>query len=124
MKESSVTDCEEQLRHAQLNGDVEALERLLDDALVFTAVDGSVVGKRDDLALHRSGRLRITKIEPSDLRVLDLGDVAVVSVRMNAEAVLDGVAARSPLRYTRIWNRRREGWRVIAGHMSVISNEA
>src|SRR4051812_11153778 len=36
---------EEELRQAQLSGDVTALERLLDDGLVFTALDGAVVSK-------------------------------------------------------------------------------
>jgi hypothetical protein len=96
MKESCIEEYEEQLRQAQLSSDVAVLERLLDDALVFTALDGSLVGKNADLALHRSGRLRITRMDPVDLRVLHLGTIAVVSVQMEAEAVLDGVGAGVP----------------------------
>src|SRR5690606_23834959 len=55
MKESAIWACEERLRIAQLESDVAELARLLDDELMFTALDGSVVGKRDDLELHRSG---------------------------------------------------------------------
>jgi ketosteroid isomerase-like protein len=121
MSESPIEKYEDQLRRAQLGGDVAALDELLDDALVFTAIDGTVVGKNDDLELHRSGRLRISKMEASDLRVLHLGTVAVVSVQMEAEAVLDGVGMSGRLRYTRVWTQRADGWRVIAGHMSVVS---
>src|SRR4051794_8384464 len=92
----AVLACEEELRQAQLSGDVVALERLLDDALVFTSLDGTVVGKADDLALHRSGRLRITRMDPGERRVLRLGDVAVV-VRMEAAAVIDGAEVAGPL---------------------------
>jgi hypothetical protein len=46
---------ESDLRQAQLTGDVQALDRLLDDQLVFTAIDGTLAGKADDLTLHRSG---------------------------------------------------------------------
>lgn len=120
MKEASIEEYEEQLRRAQLSGDVAALDRLLDDALVFTTLDGLVVGKGDDLELHRSGRLRISKMEPRDFRVLHLDTVAVVSVEMEAEAVVDGVRSSGRLRYTRIWAQRPEGWRVMAGHMSVV----
>lgn len=121
MKPSLIEEYEEQLRRAQLNSDVAALERLLDDELVFTTLDGSVVGKDDDLELHRSGRLRISKMEPSDFRVLHLGTVAVVNVRMEAEAAIDGVRSSGLLRYTRVWAQRSDGWRIIAGHMSVVS---
>lgn len=111
---------EAQLRQSQLTSDVAALDRLLDDALMFTALDGTVVGKAADLDLHRSGRLRITKLDPSDRHVLRLGAIVVVSVRMQAEATLDGVAMSAALRYTRVWCERRDGWRVVAGHMSVV----
>lgn len=119
MNLSAIEECEEQLRRAQLSSDVANLDRLLDDALVFTALDGSVMGKADDLVLHRSGRLRISGMEPGERRILDLGTVAVVNVRMDAAALVDGVAAAGPLRYTRVWIRRSDGWRVIAGHMSM-----
>ncbi len=111
---------EAELRQAQLTSDVELLDRLLDDALVFTTLEGLVVGKADDLNLHRSGRLHITKMDPSDRRVVRLGSTVVVSVRMDAEATFDGQAMRGALRYTRVWCERPDGWRVVAGHMSSV----
>lgn len=121
MKEASIEVYEERLWRAQISSDVAALDRLLDEALVFTSLDGSVVGKSDDLDLHRSGRLRISKMEPKDFRVVNLGTVVVVSVEMEAEAVVDGVGSSGRLRYTRVWVQRSDGWRVVAGHMSVVA---
>ncbi|MEW6268568.1 MAG: nuclear transport factor 2 family protein [Thermodesulfobacteriota bacterium] len=112
--------CEEELRRAQLAGDVAALERLLDDALVFTALDGSLVGKADDLALHRSGRLEVLRMDPGERHVLRFGTIAVVSVRMEATAKVDGALVSGPLRYTRVWRETPHGWRVVAGHMSAV----
>jgi len=120
MNDDPILAREEELRQAQLAGDVEALDRLLDDALVFTTLEGAVVGKSDDLRLHRSGRLRITRMDPSDRHVLRLGPTAVVSVRMNAAAVVDGNLMEGALRYTRVWCERPDGWRVVAGHMSIV----
>jgi ketosteroid isomerase-like protein len=120
MIEDAILAREEELRQAQLSGDVAALDRLIDDALVFTALDGRVVGKADDLALHRSGRLRITRMDPADRHILHLGTVAVVSVLMQASAILDGGEVSGPLRYTRVWCERADGWRVVAGHMSAV----
>jgi hypothetical protein len=108
------------LRAAQLAGDVGALDRLLDDGLVVTGLDGAVVGKADDLALHRSGRLKVTRMDPSDTRIVRFGPVAVVSVRMEAAAVVDGAAVSGPLRYTRVWREAPGGRRVVAGHMSPV----
>jgi ketosteroid isomerase-like protein len=115
-----ILECEADLRQAQLTSDVAALDRLLDDALVFTTVEGAIVGKADDLSMHRSGRFRITRMDPSDRRIIRFGSTAVVSVRMEAAASLDGAALDATLRYTRVWRQRPDGWRLIAGHMSVV----
>jgi Domain of unknown function (DUF4440)/Protein of unknown function (DUF952) len=45
---------ERRLQAAQLAGDVEALDRLLDDRLVAIGPDGARYTKADDLAAHRS----------------------------------------------------------------------
>jgi ketosteroid isomerase-like protein len=118
--DDEILTCEAELRQAQLTGDVAALDRLLDDLLVFTSIDGTVVGKQDDLSLHRSGRLQIRQMDPHDRHLLHLGATSVVSVRMNAEAVMDGVPVTATLRYTRVWHKRTAAWRLIAGHMSVV----
>lgn len=119
--DDAILRCEEELRVAQLAGDVATLDRLIDDALVFTALDGSIVGKEDDLSLHRSGRLKITRMEPGERHVLRFGSIAVVSVRMEATASLDGAEVSAPLRYTRVWREHPDGWRIVAGHMSAIA---
>jgi hypothetical protein len=69
------------------------LDRLLDELLLFTSIDGTLTTKSDDLSLH-------------------LGATSVVSVRMNAEAVMDGVPVTATLPCTRIWHKRPTagGW--------------
>lgn len=61
---------EEQLRVAMLAGDVRVLDALLADDLVFTDQTGARLTKADDLAAHRLGRLKITRINVSDQRRL------------------------------------------------------
>jgi ketosteroid isomerase-like protein len=119
--DDEILACEAELQHAQLTGDAAVLDQLLDDLLVFTNIDGTIASKSDDLSLHRSGRLRITRMDPSDRRLLHRGATSVVSaIRMNAEAVMDGAPLTATLRYTRVWHKRPEGWRLVAGHMSPV----
>jgi len=61
-------------------------------------------------------------MDPGDRRVLHLGETSVVSVRINAEAVMDGAPVAATLRYTRIWHKRPDGWRLVAGHMSTVTS--
>lgn len=120
MVDETLRACEDALRAAQLAGDVPALERLLDDALLFTGPDGQVYGKADDLEAHRLGWVRIGRLVPSEERVRELGAVAVVSVRMDMAGSWKGEAFEGPFRYTRVWRRAEDGWRVVAGHGSAV----
>ena len=112
--------CESALRRAQLAGDVAALDRLVDDALVFTGPDGLLYGKQDDLDAHRQGWVRITRLEPSEERVQRFGDVAVIVVRMEMAGTFWGEPFAGTFRYTRVWCARPDGWRIVAGHVSAV----
>jgi ketosteroid isomerase-like protein len=118
--DDSLLASEAALRRAQLDGDGDALDRLVDDAIVFTGPDGAVYGKADDLDAHRQGWVRITRLEPSDERVQRFGAVAVVSVRMEMAGTFKGTPFAGPYRYTRVWCERPGGWRVVAGHVSAV----
>jgi ketosteroid isomerase-like protein len=120
--EAALHACEAALRRAQLTSDVAALDRPVDDALVFVGPNGAVYGKQDDLDGHRRGVIHITRLDPSEEQVLWLGDVvAVVSVRMEMAGTFEGAAFAGPFRYTRVWRARDDGWRIVAGHVSAIA---
>src|SRR4030081_256766 len=118
--EASLHECESALRQAQLAGDVRELDRLVDDALVFTGPNGAVYGKKDDLDAHRRGLVRITRLEPSEERIQRFGNIAVVSVRMEMSGTFEGETFAGPFRYTRVWRARADGWRIVAGHVSAV----
>ena len=120
LSDESLRVSETALRNAQLAGDVPALDRLIDNALVFTGPDGMLYGKKDDLDAHRTGVIRITRLEPSDEHIQRFGHIAVVSVRMEMSGTFQGTAFAGPFRYTRVWCARPEGWRIVAGHVSAV----
>jgi uncharacterized protein DUF4440 len=121
LSDAALHACEASLRQAQLAGDVRALDRLVDDTLVFTGPDGTVYGKQDDLDAHRRGVVRITRLEPSEERIQRFGHIAVVSVRMEMSGTFQGADFAGPFRYTRVWCAQREGWRIVAGHVSAVA---
>jgi Domain of unknown function (DUF4440) len=120
LSDDALYAAEAALRQAQFSNDVELLERLLDDALVFTGPDGALYGKADDLHAHRQRWLRLTHLEPSDERVQRFGPIAVVSVRMEMAGTFKGESFAGPYRYTRVWCARPDGWRIVAGHVSAV----
>lgn len=121
MADDPIRLVEDQLRDAMLAGDVSALDRLIDDDLMFVSHLGRVVGKAEDLEMHRTKRLRITSMTPSDRRIQRLGDTTVVSVQMHTTAIVEGVNVEETFRYTRVWNRRPGGWKIVSGQMTIVA---
>src|SRR5579864_7882260 len=101
--EATIRAVEERLWRAQLSADVAALDDLIADDLLFTGLDGSLETKAADLQQHRSGALKITKLEPLELRVRAIPGGAIASVKMDAAALVAGKHTSATLRYTRVW---------------------
>jgi len=122
LSDASLHAAEAALRRAQLSSDLAALDVLLDDALMFVGPDGAVYAKRDDLEAHRSGAIRISRLDPSEERIQRYGQIAVVSVRMEMAGSFQGTPFAGPFRYTRVWRERADGWRIVAGHVSAVQS--
>jgi hypothetical protein len=110
---------ERRLQRAQLASDVAALDRLIDDRLVFTGPDGGLYSKQDDLHVHRSGRQSMTRVNEEDLAVLVVGGTGVTWFLGTLEGTLAGEPFLARVRYTRTWILDEDkGWRLIAAHVS------
>jgi hypothetical protein len=109
-----LTEAERQLQAAQLAADVESLDALLHERVVGVGPDGAVFTKVDDLGSHRSGALRITRLVEETIDVQDDGRTGVTRVVASVDAVQDGVEVSARLRYTRLWVRQDDRWRVLA----------
>lgn len=119
MDQSLVQQLESRLRQAQLDGDVDALDQLIDDALLFAGPDGALASKADDLAMHRSGVVRFAEHEPRDLQWRAItDDVVAVSLVARLALTFHGQPVAGTFRYTRVWARREGDWRVVAGSVS------
>jgi ketosteroid isomerase-like protein len=120
MSVETIGEREAELRRAMLDGDAAALDRLLDDALVFTTHLGALVGKEEDLEAYRSGALRLARLDPADEEIRVYGKVAVVTIGVTMAGTYVGAAFAGGFRYTRVWYERSEGWRVVAAHVSEV----
>jgi hypothetical protein len=111
---------------AFLRADAEVLDTLLVTEYLHTnGGGGSVLDKAQWLDYVRrrradleSGRLRVTRYESSNVTVRWHPGTAVVSSRVLAEGVQDGVPFASRLQVTQVWIRVGERWRRAAFHDS------
>ena len=83
MDETFIIACEERLRTAMLSSDVELLDELIADDLIFVNHLGQVLSKEMDIEAHRSGNLKMTGIDILDQRIRLLDRVAVTITRVN-----------------------------------------
>lgn len=66
MKTEIVIDYENRLKKGMLNSDVEMLNEVLSDDLIFTNHFGQIMTKSDDINGHRSGFVKINAIKQSE----------------------------------------------------------
>jgi ketosteroid isomerase-like protein len=118
--EQEVREAEEQLRQAMLANDVEALRKLLHDELTFTAMDGDIVYKDDDLDAHAKKRLKLSSLTLEGLEVKVAGPVAHTSVKANLQGTYDGAPANGAYKYTRSWKKQDGRWQVFTGRVTVM----
>ncbi len=117
-------DAEHRLQRAQLASDVETLDHLLDDRLVFTGPDGRLYSKQDDLHVHRSGQQSMTRVDEEDLVVLVVGGTGVTLFLGTVEGAMAGRPFLARVRYTRTWiYDGGKGWRLIAAHVSAAGQD-
>jgi ketosteroid isomerase-like protein len=117
-----VASAEAAFHQAMLAGDAEAMASLLDDTFIRTFRDGSQQTRAEALEEIRSGRLKFTSLETSDVTIHVYGDAAVVrgtSLRRRA-AVPGSQADSAPFRlfYTMTLVRRAGQWKIVALHAS------
>lgn len=114
---------EARLRSAQLTGDVDALDALIADQLLFTGPDGNLGTKARDLDAHRAGTVRFRSHVPKELRIRRVGtNVAVCALLAELAVEVNGTTSRGTYRYTRVWAQESTGpWRVVGGHVSQVA---
>ena len=113
---------EQQLQQAMMKNDVQTLERLLHDDLVFNFYTGTIVGKQEDLASHASHTLQLTElafVEPPVTRFY--GETAIVAVLAHLKGTFQGTPLDSLCRYLRVWHFQEERWQIVAGNVSIIA---
>lgn len=108
------------LRAAMLSNDVDALDTLLDDHLVFTIPSGLIISKYDDLSAHRAKTLRLDTLDIQEIQAKTIGEMILTTTKAKLAGRFGGTAFGGIFAYTRLWRRSGSDWRVVAGHASQI----
>lgn len=118
--ESEIVKLEEELRKAMITSDVQKLDELIDNSLVFVSPYGCVVTKQMDLDAHKSGMQKIKNLVPSEQTVEIRDNFAIVTVKMSLTGAYNEMDITGNFRYLRLWQKTNDGWKIVAGTVSEI----
>src|ERR1035437_5773513 len=108
-----VEKLEDVWRTAQLNGDVDAMDKLLSDDYVGITMAGQLVTKTQQLDRMRNRSMVLTKIELTDVKVKMIGTIAIVTSLAEVDGTNDGEPMHGTFRYTRVYSRLPSGvWKI------------
>lgn len=114
---------EEQVRQAEIAGDVPFLDRLLSDDFVGISMVGDVNTKAQQLQRMRTHAMVFTSIRLDDAKIKLLGQVAVVTSRARVEGTSDGQSISGTYRYTRVYLHGPAGaWKITNFEVTRIPN--
>ena len=113
---TEIAALEERLRLAELGPDPTFFEEALADDAVLVAQDGQPsLAKSKVVEAHQPGKgPKFTRVEMSDMRILDHGTAAVVT----CVGTFEGPQFSGTLKFMRVWLKKNNRWQIIAGSIS------
>lgn len=128
--EEDVLAQEERLTQATRRLDVEALDGIYAEDIMFTGVGGQICDKAALMGEARrgqaqradaAGRSVVARYDKEDVRMVAHGDTAVTSYRFVVTIATDGKETRHSYRTSNVWMRRAGRWQVVAAHTSALA---
>lgn len=114
-QQEEIVICESRLSDAIRNGDINALDELLHDSLIFTIPTGQTINKEIDLENYRSGVMTIYDISTTDQTIKTIENIWTVVATIHLKAKYNDQIIDGRFRYLRVWKLFNNSWKVIAG---------
>ena len=112
---NEIVKLETELLEAIKISDVNALDRLLHNNLLFVTPDGKTITKEMDLASHRSGTMVVEELKSTIEQINIIERTAVVIAIYITKGKMLGTSIQGRFKYIRIWQSFSGEWKVIGG---------
>lgn len=104
-----VEHLEQVWRTDELNGDADAIDKLLSDDYVGITMTGQVVTKEQQLERLRRRVTVLSRLDLTDVHVKLIGTTAIVTSLAEVNGTSDGKPFHGTFRYTRVYSRQSSG---------------
>ena len=111
----AIIKMEDQLLEAIKTSDIDTLDKLLHDDLLFITPDGQVITKQMDLTSHRLGTMVIEELVSTIEQINLIENTAIVIVVYETKGKMLGNPIQGRFRYLRNWSIFDGQWKVISG---------
>jgi ketosteroid isomerase-like protein len=109
-----IENLEAQWRAGVLQNDVNTANQLLADDYLGINPNGTLETKADAVAQRRSGTMKISSIEPANIKVRVYGDTAVVTSLVDVQGHDGDRDISGRYHYTRVYSRRGGEWKIVS----------
>jgi hypothetical protein len=119
--EKEIRDLEAQRFHAMEMGDVETLDRIISDDLIYTHANGLRQPKFDVIGVLGSSDMKYESITPYDVRVRIYNDTAIVAGRAAIRIKAHGERESFEICYLDVYVKQEGRWQMVAWQSSRIA---
>ncbi len=113
--EQEIIRNEEMLLSAMKNAELDTLDNLISDKLIFNAPTGDIITKEMDLATYRSGSIIWYSLDCLDREICVINDIAIVSAKVLVKGAFLEQPIEGVVRFLRTWKKFSDRWQVVGG---------
>ncbi|OPB85028.1 DUF4440 domain-containing protein [Elizabethkingia ursingii] len=115
LSEENIIACENQLYKAIKESDIQMLDLLLHDDLLFILPNGEIITKEQDLKNYKDGIMEVEELIPKTESLNIIEDTAVITLTIILKGKFQGVYFEEKFRYIRLWKNIDNQLKVIGG---------
>lgn len=109
-----ITECEKRFLEAIKTKDLDTLDELIHEDVLFLLPNGHTLTKPQVLDNYREGNIMISMSTSSEIKMNVIGDTAVITLNIELQGRYFDQVINSHFRYLRVWKLFFGHWKVIA----------
>jgi ketosteroid isomerase-like protein len=120
--EDQIMKMEKDRAQAVVRADVAAIAAETADDYTLINANGQLSGKAETMDAIKTGSIKLTSNELSDLKVRVYGNAAIVTGRSDAKGTIGGREVKGPILFTRVYVKKNGRWQSVAFQQTPIAS--